>query len=88
MKRHFFANRRPFFLLAALLPPLDAVDTLLKGAEHFAAQGPLYVIFLAIVFALCVVAARVRDSRFHGFFAVFFLAYLLAFIGVNLRVLG
>ena len=30
-KQHFYSNHRWFFVLAALLPPLDAADTLLKG---------------------------------------------------------
>lgn len=39
LKGHFYANHRWFFMLGALLPPIDAVDTLLKGREHFMAQG-------------------------------------------------
>ena len=87
LKEHFFANRRSFFVLAALLPPIDAVDTLLKGTAHFAAQGPLYVVTLLLVFVLSLVAASTKRERFHAFFAVFFLVYILGFIGINLRTL-
>jgi hypothetical protein len=87
LKANFYANHRWFFALAALLPPLDAVDTLLKGWAHFQAQGPLYVFTLLIVFVLSIIGASTRRERFHGFYAVFFLAYILAFIGINLRLL-
>lgn len=88
LRQHYFANHRWFFTLGAILPPADAVDTLLKGTEHFRAQGPLYVVFLAVVLALMVIAARTRRAGFHAFFAVFFLVYLIAFISINLRVLA
>ncbi len=87
-RAHFFENRQRFFAVAALLPPLDAADTLLKGVAHFQAQGPLYVVFLSVVFGLTVVAAITKDERYHRFFAVFFCAYLIAFIFVNLNTIG
>ncbi len=87
LKLHFYANHGWFFTLGAMLPLIDAVDTLLKGHEHFLAQGSLYVVTIALVFVLNLVAARGKHEVFHRFFAVFFLAYLLAFIGINLRVL-
>jgi hypothetical protein len=87
LKQHFYANHRWFFLLAALLAPIDAIDTLLKGLAHFYAQGPLYVVTLLIVFVFSLIAAFTRRERFHKFFAVFFLIYILVFIGINLRLL-
>ena len=87
-KKHFYENRAWFFGLAAILPPLDAADTLLKGYAHFEAQGPIYVIFIAVVFALTALGAITRDERYHKFFSVFFLGYLLAFIIVNLNVIS
>jgi hypothetical protein len=86
-RRHFYANHRWFFILAASLAPIDAMDTLLKGRAHFIAQGPLYVVTLLLVCGLNIVAASTRRERFHAFFAVFFLIYLLAFISINLRLL-
>lgn len=88
LKQHYFANHRWFFTIAALLPLIDAVDTLLKGWDHFVTQGLVYPVFLAVVFVLSVHAARTRDERYHRFFAVFFLLYLLLFILINLLVLG
>jgi hypothetical protein len=88
LKHHFLDNHRWFFTLAALLPIIDAMDTLLKGWEHFMAQGPLYIITILLLFALNVAAIRIHRERFHAFFAIFFLVYILAFIAINLRVLG
>jgi hypothetical protein len=75
-------------LLPALLPLIDALDTWLKGAAHFIAQGPVYILTILLLFALNVVAAFNRREGFHAFFAVFFLVYILVFITINLRVLG
>jgi hypothetical protein len=87
LKQHFYGNHRWFFVLAAVLPPLDALDTLLKGVAHFTAQGPIYVITLVLIFGLSLVAASTTNERFHKFFAIFFLIYLSVFISINLNVL-
>jgi hypothetical protein len=87
MSQYFFANHRWFFLLGALLAPIDALDTLLKGWDHFTAQGPLYVVFLSMIFGLNLIAAFTTSGKYHAFFSIFFLCYLLFFISVNLRLL-
>ena len=87
-KQHFYNNHRWFFTLTALLPLIDAIDTWLKGAAHFIAQGPVYILTILLLFALNVVAAFNRREGFNAFFAVFFLVYILVFITINLRVLG
>jgi hypothetical protein len=87
LKQHFYANQRWFFTLGALLPPLDAIDTLLKGWDHFVAQGVIYPVTLIVLFGLMVTAARTRQERFQAFFAIFFLAYILVFIAINLSLL-
>jgi hypothetical protein len=87
-KHYFYSNHRLFFALAALLAPIDALDTLLKGWDHFTAQGSLYLLTLSLVLVLSLMAASTRDERYHAFFAVFFLVYLAVFITINLRVLG
>ena len=88
LRTHYFAQRRGFFLLAALLPPIDAVDTLLKGWDHFAAQGAIYPVTLALVSVLSLIAARTASPRYHAAFGVFFLLYISLFITINLRVLN
>ncbi len=86
-KEHYFENHRAFFLLAAALPPLDAIDTLLKGYAHFVAQGTIYPVTLSLVFVLSIVAARTKNETYHKAFSVFFLVYILAFITINLNTL-
>jgi len=88
LRQHYYENHRSFFSLAALLPAIDALDTYLKGREHFLAQGPFYIVFLSTVFVLMLVASRTQRPGYHAFFAVFFFLCLLAFIAINLRVLS
>jgi hypothetical protein len=88
LKRHYYANRRWFFVLAATLAPIDALDTLLKSWDHCVAQGPHYLLTLLIVLVLALIASITTSEKYHSFFAVFFLVYILAFISINLRVLG
>lgn len=88
MEAHFFANRKRFFVLAAILPVIDAADTLLKGVDHFRAQGAIYPVTIATVFVCCLVGAGTRSRGYHAFFALFFLAYLLTFIAINLAKLA
>ena len=87
-KRHFFANRRWFFALAALLSPLDLIDTTLKGYDHLVAQGPIYFFTLALTASLSLVAASTDNEKYHKFYSIFFFIYLLAFITINLELLA
>jgi hypothetical protein len=57
LKRHYYQNHRSFFLLAALLFPVDAIDTLLKGWDHFLNQGPVYILTLTLLCTMCIIAA-------------------------------
>lgn len=88
LKQHFYSNHRSFFILAALLAPVDALDILLKGWDHFLAQGVVYPFVLLVVLALGLTAAVTRSEKYHSFFAVFFLIFITIFISINLRVLG
>ena len=81
---YFFDHNREIFLLFALVFPIDLIDTALKGFEHFRAQGPHYAATMIMWFILCIVAAFTKRRRFHGWFAVIFLIYNLAFAGMQL----
>lgn len=87
-KQHFCEDHRWFFALAALLPSLDFVDTLLKGIPHLLAQGPIYLVTIALLTALSAVAALTKNHAYHKFFAVFFLVYICVFISINLNTLA
>lgn len=86
-KQHYFENQRWFFGLAALIPPLDLVDTSLKGYSHLVAQGPLYLFTIGLMTALSILAASWKNDNYHRLFAVFFLFYIIGFISINLNVL-
>jgi hypothetical protein len=87
-KKHFYEDRRWFFALTTVLPPLDFFDTLLKGLPHLLAQGPIYIITIGLMTALSSVAVLTKNQTYHKFFAIFFLVYISVFIGVNLNTLA
>jgi hypothetical protein len=87
-KTHFYKSRKWFFALGAALPPLDFVDTLLKGTTHFTAQGPLYVVTISLMTALSIVAAITSNEKYQKFFSIFFFIYILVFISINLSTLA
>jgi hypothetical protein len=87
-KESFYDDHRWFFVLAALLPPLDFLDTLLKGVPHLLAQGPIYFLTIGLITTLSIIAAYSKNQTFHKGFAVFFLIYLSIFIGINLNTLA
>jgi hypothetical protein len=86
-KKHFYEDHRWFFTLAALLPPLDFLDTLLKGMPHLIAQGPIYIVTIVLLTALSIVALLTKNQKYHKFFVVFFLVYISIFITINLNTL-
>jgi hypothetical protein len=86
-RAHYYAWRRPFFLIFALLAPLDLIDTLLKGSQHFRELGWRYVGTLMFGWMLCVLAALTSNPRFHAVFSIFYLVYLLTWITFGLRIL-
>jgi hypothetical protein len=87
-KKHFYEDNRWFFALAALLPPLDFLDTTLKGVPHLLAQGPIYFVTIGLITALSVAAIFTKNQTYHKFFAVFFLVYISVFITINLNALA
>ena len=82
-RQHFYLNRRAFFLLVALVFPIDVIDTLLKGTDYFRATGVIYPFTMGMWLTLSLVAAFVKSPQYHGVFAVFFLVYNLAMLGHN-----
>lgn len=62
-KKLYYTNHRCFFALGALLTPLDAVDTLLKGIDHFRAQGTIYIVTIVLIFALCVIGVWTKKRE-------------------------
>jgi hypothetical protein len=86
-QKHFYEDHRWFFAIAALLPPLDFVDTVLKGVPHLIAQGPIYIITITLITVLSIIGSLTKNRTYHKFFAVFFLVYISIFISINLNTL-
>jgi hypothetical protein len=76
-KKHFYANHRAFFAIFCLFSPVDIVDSLLKGVQHFLELGPEYYLSNSIYFAATLGAAITRRERYHQVFAIFFLAWTI-----------
>ena len=85
---YYYANRRSFFFIFALIWPLDIIDTLLKGKQHFLNQGPLYIPTIAVWFLGAIVAGITRNQRYHAFWAIFFPLYQIGYTTIVLLNLG
>jgi hypothetical protein len=76
---YFYSRRGWFFGLLLLGQVVDVADTLLKGLDHLRSLGPSYVVGIIFNSVLLFIAMRTRSRRFHGTFAVFVVAYLIAY---------
>lgn len=72
----FFIKRRHwFFGIFALTFLLDVVDTLIKGPPYLDNLGLGYLIQVPIGIALCLIAIRTADRRYHLTLVLTHLAY-------------
>jgi len=76
----FYRRRGWFFGLLAATYLIDVIDTLLKGADHFARFGPEYLVRTPVLVLLCIAAASSGNRRFHAWFAVGVLVYQISWI--------
>jgi hypothetical protein len=84
----FFLKRRHwFFGVFAATFVLDVVDTLIKGMPHFDSLGIGYLAQVPLGIALCLIAIRTADRRYHLALVLVHLAYQ-AFWIVQLFTLG
>jgi hypothetical protein len=77
---YFLSRRRWFFGMLAASMAFDAIDSLLKGRAHVDALGVEYPIRLVVYAALALVAAGIRNERFHVTFAIGGLLYQMSWI--------
>ena len=77
-RKHFYANRRSFFLLFLVWVPVDVADTLLKGTAHFFELGPAYIASALIMTTGFSIAAFTKNERFHACFAIYFVCHTIA----------
>ena len=87
LKQHYYANHRWFFTLGSLLALLDAVDTYLKGWEHFVAQGVTYRILPHPHVHADHHRSAHQKRAIPPLLRGLLLLYLLLFIYINLNVL-
>jgi hypothetical protein len=85
---YYYKNRRGFFFAFGSIAPLDIVDTLLKGWQHFLDQGPTYLPFLGLWTVGCLIAATTRNERYHKTWAVLLPVGQITYTTINLLHLG
>jgi hypothetical protein len=78
-KDYFYSRRAWFFGIGLAADLADIADSLAKGVSHFIALGPQYLIGQAVLVTLFVIALRTRNERFHAFFAIYAVAWLLIY---------
>jgi len=82
-KEYFLENRAWFFGLQAIAWCIDVPETVLKADMGLRELPQHYVIFVVTMFSLSLVGAFTRNRRFHGLFAVFWLCFFLAYLGMT-----
>lgn len=85
---YYYKNRRGFFFIFGAIAPLDIIDTLLKGRQHFVDQGPLYLPFIAIWGLGSFIAGMTRNERYHATWAILFPVVMICYTTRVLLQLG
>ena len=68
--------------------PLDIIDTLLKGKQHFIEQGVLYLPTIAFWTCGTIIAAIIANERYHQFWSIAFLVSTIGYTTIVLLNLG
>lgn len=77
---YFYSRKKWFYGVLAASFVADIIDTLIKGKEYFLHFGLEYPIRNITHLALCLVAIRVSNKKYHAFLAVIFIVYELSYI--------
>ena len=85
---YYYANRRGFFFIFGAIAPLDIIDTLLKGRQHFIEQGPFYLPFIGIWGFGCLIAGITRNEKYHAAWSITFPCALILYTTIALMKLG
>jgi hypothetical protein len=78
-KDYFYSRRTWFFGVGLAANLADIGDTAFKGMDHLRSLGLLYAGGEVAMTALLVTALRTRNERFHAFFALYAIAWLLIY---------
>ena len=76
-KTYFLSRRRWFFGMLMALLIVDVIDTLSKGATHFASLGLEYPVSQSVLLLLCIVGIVSKRDRAHAVVAVLAFGYLV-----------
>jgi len=85
LKAHFFAIKRPLFLLLLALLVSDELDSVQKGWQHVVDLGPVYWASQVFWLAGCLVCMRSDSERVQGVFASM---SLVLFVGAMINALA
>ena len=66
LKTHFFAIKKPFFILLLAVLVADELDSVLKGWDHVRALGPYYWATQAFWYVASFVGMRSNSERTQG----------------------
>ncbi|MEP7016341.1 MAG: hypothetical protein ABI925_12940 [Verrucomicrobiota bacterium] len=87
-REYYYKNRRGFFFVFGTIWPLDIIDTLLKGKQHFIDQGPLYLPMIGLWTAGFLIAGLSKNERYHAVWAITFPLSQIFYTAIVLLKLG
>ena len=85
---YYYRNRRGFFFVVGTIWPLDIIDTLLKGKQHFIDQGALYLPTIILWTVGNFAAGLTKNERYHAIWAIVFPLSQITYIILQLLRLG
>jgi hypothetical protein len=77
---YFESRRRWIYGLLVLMFAIDLVDTAIKGADHFAALGPEYLVRQGLMIVGAIIAFFVSSKRYQIFFVAIAIVWQVIWI--------
>jgi hypothetical protein len=77
-RAYYFSRRRWLFGLLLLFSFMDLADSAIKGPAHLSQLGWPYYAVVGTRSALLLIAMKTRNSKFHAFVVLLFIAQLVA----------
>lgn len=82
-EEHFLKNRAWFFGIQFVAWCIDVPETMVKAGAGLREPPQLYLLFIALMLPLNLVAAFTGNRRYHGFFALYWLVSILGYLGLT-----
>ena len=82
-ERHFYDNRRWFFGILFLAWCIDIPETILKAEGGLRALPAAYTAWVTALLVLAAYAAWTDSKRYHSFYAVFWLVWVLGYLSLT-----